>query len=268
MIIGGIAGNSEAVHNFGYYFGAKEFRVLVLNGPSYIGKRTFARNWLTEQVEAADFFEPDTSISGAREVKSFFEVGPLFSNWKIALVDNADRLSEPAQDVFLKILEEPPPKARVVFITEDYSALLPALRSRLQHVIQWHTLYDQEMDEFIESSEFTEDKNARLFCGGRPGLYNFLAGKSEPYFKLYEEITKLISSEDPLFRPIPEIILNLKNKRSIEKDAAAQVVRLAAQNYLPTKIDRAFDFYRFAAILLRQPAASAEIHWQKAALGL
>jgi len=263
----GVVGNINAVRTFQNFF-SREFRVLVLNGPSYIGKWTFARNWLIEQVQAADFFEPDTSISGAREVKAFFETEPLFSSWKVALINDADRLSEPAQDVYLKILEEPPSKARIVFITEDCDALLSALKSRLQHIIRWHMLYGGEMDEFIESSEFTEDKEARRLCAGRPGLYNFLAGKCEPYSQLYTAVEQSIGGESSLFMPIPEIILNLKNKRSIEKDAAAQIIRSAAKQKLSKNNRKVSKFYEFAAILLRQPSASAEIHWQKAILDL
>lgn len=53
---------------------------------------------------------------------------------KIGMIQEADRLTEQAQNAFLKTLEEPPPNTLLVLITVSPSALLPTILSRCQLV--------------------------------------------------------------------------------------------------------------------------------------
>lgn len=55
-------------------------------------------------------------------------------NWKIFLIDEADRMNSAAQNAFLKTLEEPPPKTVLILITSQPGILLPTIRSRCQSV--------------------------------------------------------------------------------------------------------------------------------------
>lgn len=52
--------------------------------------------------------------------------------WKTLVLLFADRLSDIAQNVLLKTLEEPPPNSLLVLVTSIPAALLPTVRSRLQ----------------------------------------------------------------------------------------------------------------------------------------
>lgn len=55
-------------------------------------------------------------------------------NWKIFLIEEADRMNPAAQNAFLKTLEEPPPKTVLILITSQPGSLLPTIRSRCQTV--------------------------------------------------------------------------------------------------------------------------------------
>lgn len=56
------------------------------------------------------------------------------ARFKVVIVDEAERMSNGAQNAFLKTLEEPPPNSVIILITSSPDSLLPTIRSRCQLV--------------------------------------------------------------------------------------------------------------------------------------
>jgi DNA polymerase-3 subunit delta' len=59
---------------------------------------------------------------------------PFESQWRVFIIQEAERMGNPAQNKFLKTLEEPPGKSVFVLISEKPDQLLPTIRSRCQRV--------------------------------------------------------------------------------------------------------------------------------------
>jgi DNA polymerase III delta' subunit len=59
---------------------------------------------------------------------------PFEGNWRIVIFEDAHRMGEPAQNHFLKTLEEPPSATLFVLISSSPRLLLPTIRSRCQSV--------------------------------------------------------------------------------------------------------------------------------------
>ncbi len=59
---------------------------------------------------------------------------PFEGKWRVVLVLDADRMNLPAQNHFLKTLEEPPSNTVFILVTEFPRVLLPTIRSRCQQV--------------------------------------------------------------------------------------------------------------------------------------
>jgi len=76
----------------------------------------------------------EIGIERARELKRFAHLHAVAAPRKMAIVDDADRLSLAAQNALLKTLEEPPGGALIVLVTASPGALLPTVRSRCQRV--------------------------------------------------------------------------------------------------------------------------------------
>ncbi len=70
------------------------------------------------------------NIATVREITSAVSYRPTESGWRIIIVDDAETMQEPAQEAFLKTLEEPPPYAILILLTSDAEALLPTISSR------------------------------------------------------------------------------------------------------------------------------------------
>src|SRR6266540_3802651 len=72
----------------------------------------------------------DISVDQIRDVERAVALAPFEGRTRVVIIDPAERLSEEAQNAFLKTLEEPPPNAIFVLIATPGDALLPTVRSR------------------------------------------------------------------------------------------------------------------------------------------
>lgn len=115
----------------------KPFSYLLV-GPTGCGKTTIAR-LIRDTLGCAgkDFLEYNTSntrgIETIRNIQRDARLAPMYgSPCKVYLMDEAHKLTNDAQNAFLKLLEEPPKKSKVYFIlcTTNPERLLPAIQNR------------------------------------------------------------------------------------------------------------------------------------------
>jgi DNA polymerase-3 subunit delta' len=78
------------------------------------------------------------SIEAVRWLRQDISLRPVQGSWKVQIVDQADRLSFVAPDAFLKTLEEPPPFAVIILISESLDAVPETIRSRCRHLALGH----------------------------------------------------------------------------------------------------------------------------------
>lgn len=82
--------------------------------------------------------EPDDSgsikIEQIREAIERSAYRPFEGRRRVVIVDDADKVLEPAQNALLKTLEEPPPGSVFVLVTSRPDVLLPTVRSRCQRL--------------------------------------------------------------------------------------------------------------------------------------
>jgi len=112
----------------------------------------------------------EIGIDQARELKHFIQLRPVAAARKIAIIDDADRLSLAAQNALLKTLEEPPGQALLVLITASPGALLSTVRSRCQR-IAFRPLSPELVQVLLREHNVTDEAAARLaaVADGSPG---------------------------------------------------------------------------------------------------
>lgn len=71
----------------------------------------------------------------ARSLVARASVSPARSRWHVIVVEDADRLTETANNVLLKSMEEPSPRAVWVLCTPSVEDVLPTIRSRCRHLM-------------------------------------------------------------------------------------------------------------------------------------
>ncbi|MCX7799647.1 MAG: AAA family ATPase [Fimbriimonadales bacterium] len=73
---------------------------------------------------------PGGDESHPTALRDFFRLSPLVSKTKVALLENADRMTPDAANALLKILEEPQPSQRLILTTREIGWVLPTVVSR------------------------------------------------------------------------------------------------------------------------------------------
>lgn len=74
------------------------------------------------------------SVNEIRRLGNFFGMTAGAGGWRVAIVDTADDMNDNAANALLKLLEEPPPRAMLLLISNVPGRLLPTIRSRCQRL--------------------------------------------------------------------------------------------------------------------------------------
>jgi len=121
-------------------------------GEPQVGKATFAK-YLASFLEFGEFEEhlgipteslvivPDIQkgdnsigIDAVRDIKQFLYSKPVRSSRRTVVIDDAETLTNQAQNAILKIAEEPPPSGLLILVLPNPEVLLPTLQSRFQKI--------------------------------------------------------------------------------------------------------------------------------------
>jgi DNA polymerase-3 subunit delta' len=112
------------------------------------------------------------TVSAIRALEEALSFKPFEGQWKVAIIDDADRLNQSAANAFLHTLEEPTPQSVLVLVSSRPEVLLPTIRSRCQK-INFSPLPVDAMSNYIREnvSGLSDGQSAllSLLSGGRIG---------------------------------------------------------------------------------------------------
>lgn len=110
------------------------------------------------------------SIEEMRDMRREAAKLPTVSDWRIVIIEDADRLTGPAADAILKVVEEPPPHTVILMCApsidpEDFS---PTLRSRCRHLYVPYPSVGYIVDLLVaETGASPEDARLAAVASGR-----------------------------------------------------------------------------------------------------
>ncbi|MBA3242057.1 MAG: AAA family ATPase [Acidobacteria bacterium] len=111
-------------------------------------------------------------IAAIRELERESNFRPFEGRSRIFVIDEADRMNEPASNALLKTLEEASETTRIILVTSRAASLLPTIRSRCQ-TVRFAPLAALELEEFMVGKRLRVGEEAKLaaqLAEGRPGL--------------------------------------------------------------------------------------------------
>lgn len=129
--------------------------------------------------------EPERTVISVQQVRDEIVVeaarAPIEGDRKVIIVFEAERLSDESANAMLKTLEEPPPHAHFVLVTDNADELLETVRSRCQRV-DFAPLDEQAINETLTREGVDADAAALAvsLAGGQLGRARELAGRLAP----------------------------------------------------------------------------------------
>lgn len=112
------------------------------------------------------------TVAAVRQVEESLSYKPYEGEWKVAIIDDADRLNRSAANAFLQTLEEPSQKSILILISSRPDMILGTIRSRCQRV-NFTPLPTDTMSGLLREkyAEFDNEEASLLstLSGGRLG---------------------------------------------------------------------------------------------------
>jgi len=112
------------------------------------------------------------NVAAIRNLGESLSFKPFEGNWKVAIVDDADRLNQSSANAFLQTLEEPSSQSVLILVSSRPDMLLPTIRSRC-HRINFSPLPLDKMSTLLNErfKDFSIDQTMLLstLSGGRLG---------------------------------------------------------------------------------------------------
>lgn len=188
-------------------------------GPQSVGKSLCALEFACELVSEPDFVPNEdkphpfdvlvmrpqeetkrgvtkTKSISADEIRdALFFLGrfPVSGRYRVAIIEDAHKLSLAAQNVLLKTLEEPNESAVMILVTHEAGSIVPTILSRVQR-----TRFDfVPEDEIVRGAEeaFPEEKRNEIapffYSLGRPGMIVRALDDPESFVLEREKLGKL-----------------------------------------------------------------------------
>jgi DNA polymerase-3 subunit delta' len=167
-------------------------------GKEKLGKRKVALEFASWILESSlknhpDFFylEPlkhQISIKQIQELIWKIYLKPSISQYKVAIVDSAHKMTIDAQNCLLKSLEEPKGNVVIILISESENLILPTIVSRCQK-IKFFPVEKGKIEEFLKQKGASETKIKKIlkFAQGRVGLAIELF-ENEEKLRLFEKL--------------------------------------------------------------------------------
>ena len=125
--------------------------------------------------------EASIKISQVRAMISELSIKPYSGNWRINIIDGAERMTPEAQNSLLKSLEEPLSYNIFVLITSHVQTILPTIRSRCQSY-HFQPLNFPDIEKIISADGEFDKKaitEALMASGGSPGMALYLLNNGE-----------------------------------------------------------------------------------------
>lgn len=179
------------------------------------------------------------SVEEIRNILKGLVIRPLYSSYKIIIINDADHMTVQAQNALLKSLEEPPPYVVFILTAQSSASLTATIRSRCQRI-----LFDKFSNE--EITRILETK-----YGQRKHEWDFIVSYSDGVIGTALELIEdnsYLELRDNVFSTVNKV-LNTKNfdifsayelfeKNSDKVDFILQIILLLFRDiliYIQTK---------------------------------
>ena len=142
------------------------------------------------------------------------QIKPYSSNYKVYIVDEAEKLTEQAQNALLKTIEEPPEYAIILLLTNNCNLFLETILSRCVN-LNLKAIPKESIKKYLMEHVKVPDYQAELsatFANGNLGKAIQLSS-SEEFTQMKEEVVHLLKSVDDyelsqIMESIKKILVN------------------------------------------------------------
>jgi DNA polymerase-3 subunit delta' len=166
-------------------------------------------------------------IDAVRGIERFLYQTAVSAPYRIAIIRDAEWLTDQAQNALLKVLEEPPKNGLIIIIARDRALFLPTLASRLQG-IYFKTLSESAVLDFL----------------GKYGKISIVKGKTiarESYGRIGRclDIINDQKNDEAMISLVQKLVSSKTADKKILEGAVDEILKLLEKN--PKSLNSLFE---------------------------
>ena len=142
-----------------------------------------------EKDEKTDKTKKDISVKQIRILREQLAKKSYFGGYKVAIIDQAEKMNAEASNALLKTLEEPTGKTIIFLLTNDESKLPETILSRVQ-IINFSLVSNEELRKGLLDKEVENIDEIIGFSRGLPGLALDLSNDQEKFIAYKKEVKR------------------------------------------------------------------------------
>jgi DNA polymerase-3 subunit delta' len=168
-------------------------------------------------------FRRNVRIGAIRALEREANFRPYEAPARFFIVDDAEKMADPAANALLKTLEEPPATTHIILITSRPDALLPTIRSRVQ-TIKFAPIPTSEIEDFlIRDRAFSRDEARLAARASRGSLCRAVSMNPSQFLssrdRMVDVVRGVVSSHDrAAVLRVSEEMSDAKNKERFEEN--------------------------------------------------
>lgn len=178
-------------------------------------------------------------LEALSQVTELASLRPYESTWRIVIIQDADRMTPPAQNRFLKTLEEPPGNSLFLLTSSYPRLLLPTIRSRCQQV-RFRALRPESVVALLQELRGLPEEAAlpiaRLAQGQMTRALDLV--DSEKRLVALSVTERLAQGDDPMLLAEEFAKALAANKKHIEASVKTPLDKEARESLTPEERER------------------------------
>ena len=142
------------------------------------------------------YIEPDGNsikIDQIRYLQRKIQEKPIISNKKVYIINDANKMTQEAQNCLLKTLEEPPEYATIILIGNNENAFLNTIKSRCM-IVNFKPIDKEKIKQYMEQNYQIYDLHANMLEAFQGSIGKALKLKEK--IDIYEQIELIIKNLD------------------------------------------------------------------------
>ncbi len=210
-----------------------------------------------ESENHSDFLciEPDGKSIKIEQIRTMQEKvyeKPIHGERKVYILNDAEKMTQEAQNCLLKTLEEPPAYAVIILITSNEAALLLTIKSRCLK-IPFEKISNEELKKYLlEKGEQNISEELLQLYDGSIGKALNLKEKKEEYEGVIDLVKGIESSDYIDYQKKEEILL--KSKENIQELLAYFMILLYQKTKENLQYRRTIEYVEEAKLRLTRNA--------------
>jgi len=178
-----------------------------------------------EYNEKEEKTNKDINVAQIRGLRSFLSQSAYLGKYKIAIIDNAEKMNSEAANALLKILEEPSPNTILFLITAN-EAMLPSTVVSRSQTLYFAPVAKNVLQNWLEkiNTDLNKEELLNWSCGLPGKIKNWLSNP-ESFLEYKKEVERFINLTGKTFFEKLKIVEdlftseedNVKNKANWQK---------------------------------------------------